>query len=247
MFGDGAKTSEKKIFSVLMIGQSNMAGRGMYGVVDPIVNPRCHMLRMGCWQMMSEPINPDRAIFKDEMYSGIGLGASFADALQKHMNCDIGLIPCADGGTKLAQWMPGEILFDHAVMMTGLAMRTSRLGGILWHQGESDCVRGQDIDSYARDLIAMLTQLRRDLGEEGLPLVLGELSTETDQERHHLGNWPELVNAVLPGIARTLPNCAVASADGLHIQSDGIHFDAPSYRKFGLRYYEKLVSLMRRS
>lgn len=244
MFGDGANKPEKGILSVLMIGQSNMAGRGMYGVVEPIVNLRCHMLRMGRWQPMSEPINPDRAIFKDEMYSGIGLGASFADCLQKHMNCDIGLIPCADGGTKLSEWMPGEILFDHSVMMTKLAMRTSTLGGIIWHQGESDCVRGQDIDSYACDLIAMLTQLRRELGAEGLPLVLGELSTKTNQQRHHLGNWPELVNAALPEIARALPNCAVASADGLRIQEDGIHFDSPSYRILGVRYYEKFISLM---
>jgi len=244
MIRDGAEKADGRIISVLMIGQSNMAGRGMYGVVEPIVNPRCHMLRMGRWQPMSEPINPDRAIFKDEMYSGIGLGASFADALQRHLGCDVGLIPCADGGTRLAQWMPGEILFDHAVMMAQLAMRTSELGGIIWHQGESDCVRGQDIDSYARDLITMLTALRRELCAEGLPLVLGELSTETDQSRHHLGNWPELVNAALPDIAKALPNCAVASAEGLHIQLDGIHFDSPSYRKLGIRYYEKFISLI---
>ena len=243
MFGDGAEKSEQRILSVLMIGQSNMAGRGMYGVVEPIINPRCHMLRMGRWQMMSEPINPDRAIFKDEMYSGIGLGASFADALQKHLDRDIGLIPCADGGTKLSQWMPGEILFDHAVMMTQLAQRSSELAGIIWHQGESDCVRGQDIDSYARDLITMMTELRKALHAENLPLVLGELSTETDQQRHHLGVWPELVNQALPDIAGALPNCAVASADGLHIQADGIHFDAPSFRKLGIRYFEKFISI----
>lgn len=49
------------------------------------------------------------------------------------------MIPCADGGTKIKQWQPGELLYDHAVAMAKLAMRTSKLCGIIWHQGESDC------------------------------------------------------------------------------------------------------------
>ncbi|MBQ2401175.1 MAG: hypothetical protein II311_04070, partial [Lachnospiraceae bacterium] len=35
--------------------------------------------------------------------------------------------------------MPGELLYDHAVMQSKLAQRTSEIAGILWHQGESDC------------------------------------------------------------------------------------------------------------
>jgi hypothetical protein len=136
---DGLQTQGGEIYSFLMIGQSNMAGRGEFADVEPINNPNCRMLRMGRWQKMSEPINPDRKIFsKGSFHSGIGLAASFADQLATENECQIGLIPCADGGTRLSQWMPGEILFDHAVMMTKLAMRTSRLAGILWHQGESD-------------------------------------------------------------------------------------------------------------
>ena len=63
----------------LMIGQSNMAGRGDFGEVPPIENPNCFMLRNGRWIPMSEPINPDRSPFI-YFHSGIGLAASFADA-----------------------------------------------------------------------------------------------------------------------------------------------------------------------
>ena len=63
MIVDGLGKDLDSITSFLMIGQSNMAGRGDFGEVEPISNPMCYMLRMGRWQRMSEPINPDRAIF----------------------------------------------------------------------------------------------------------------------------------------------------------------------------------------
>ena len=142
MIRDGIQKAEHTVTSFLMVGQSNMAGRGAVGDVEPIINPLCYMLRMGRWQRMQEPINPDRAIFGIECPSGIGLAASFADEYAKTTQKAAGLIPCADGGTRIAQWMPGEILFDHAVMMTKLAMRTSEFGGIIWHQGESWALLG---------------------------------------------------------------------------------------------------------
>ena len=129
--------------SVLMLGQSNMAGRGDMGQVKPIRNPLCYMLRMGRWQPMCEPVNPDRGIFEGRFRSGISLAASFADEYSRYFQAPVGLIPCADGGTSLDEWMPGQLLYDHAVMQTKLALRTSQLKAILWHQGESDCLPGK--------------------------------------------------------------------------------------------------------
>ena len=45
------------IKSVLMLGQSKMAGRGFINEVHPIYNERIQMLRNGRWQMMTEPNN----------------------------------------------------------------------------------------------------------------------------------------------------------------------------------------------
>lgn len=58
--------------SFLLIGQSNMAGRGEFGEVPEIINKKCYMLRNGKWVPMREPINPDRSIF-DYFHSGRGL------------------------------------------------------------------------------------------------------------------------------------------------------------------------------
>ena len=139
-----------EIGSFLLIGQSNMAGRGEFADVSPIINRDCFMLRMGRWQKMSEPINPDRAIFGIQFHSGVSLAASFADEVSRRFSQKVGLIPCADGGTRITQWMPGEVLYDHAVMMTRLAMRSSRLRGILWDQGESDCHTEEELLRHKR-------------------------------------------------------------------------------------------------
>lgn len=79
------------IKSFLMLGQSNMAGRGFISEVTPIYNERIQMLRNGRWQMMTEPINYDRPV------SGVSLAASFADAwCCENQEDRIGLIPCAE-------------------------------------------------------------------------------------------------------------------------------------------------------
>jgi hypothetical protein len=224
---------DENIRSFLMIGQSNMAGRGEFRDVEPIENPDCFMLRMGRWQQMYEPINPDRDIFKIKYHSGVSLAASFADELQKLSGDRIGLIPCADGGTSIDQWMPGEVLFDHAVMMTRLAMRSSTFSGFLWHQGEADSYEGK-LEVYQEKFITMISAMRRELGAEDLPVIIGELSE--DIERLEKPNIIKM-NENFHKIASVLPHCAVVSSKGLTLKDDRLHFNAVSLREFGKRYF----------
>ncbi|MBE7020678.1 MAG: sialate O-acetylesterase [Ruminococcaceae bacterium] len=241
MVKDGVNTTDK-ITSFLLIGQSNMAGRGEFNDVEPIDNSKCFMLRMGRWQKMTEPINPDRAIWGVRFHSGVGLSASFADAYAREFNASCGLIPCADGGTKLSQWMPGEILFDHAVFMCSLAKRTSEIGGILWHQGESDCVN-LDVKKYKEDFKIMITALRKELGNETLPVIIGELSENITLNWVDEGAAKKL-NEAFHEISREINNISVVSSKELELKADGIHFNARALRKFGLRYFEKYKEMI---
>ena len=241
MIVDGLKKNEETM-SFLMIGQSNMAGRGDFGEVEPIDNRNCLMLRMGRWQRMSEPINPDRAVFGVEFHSGVNLAASFADKCANHFKCNIGLIPCADGGTSISQWQSGEILFDHAVMMTKLAMRSSKFAGILWHQGESDC-NDANFPHYKESLIGVITELRKALDAENLPFVFGELS-ENISSTWNVKDYPQKMNLIFREIEKEVPNCRLVSAKGLTLKSDGIHFDSRSLREFGNRYFDAYVDLV---
>ena len=242
MIIDGLSGSDNTIKSFLMIGQSNMAGRGDFGEVEPIDNPDCFMLRMGRWQKMSEPINPDRAIFNPQGHSGTNLCASFADRYAKHFGEKIGLIPCADGGTSISQWQPGEILFDHAVFMARLAMRTSKLGGILFHQGENDCNEA-DIDLYKERAMRTINEIRRELNAEELPFIIGELSESLSPERK-CSEFSARMNLIFKEIEKEIPNCRVVSSKGLSLKDDGLHFNSAALREFGNRYFDAYLDLV---
>ena len=238
---------EGQMDAVLLIGQSNMCGRGIIGSVPPI-DPRdkMFMLRNGRWQPMSEPINPDRRIFVEhdtDFRSGISLAASFAEEYAETYNRRIGLIPCADGGTSLCEWQPGRILFDHAVMMSRLAQRTARIVGILWHQGESDSKAEANVSAYEKRFFAMLDPLMEQLGlHEKTPVILGEL-TERLPNR-----WPYTpqVNEILRQIAKSRLNFGIAKAVDLPLSADNIHFSGPAYRVLGRRYFSAFDAAHRR-
>ena len=227
----------------LMIGQSNMAGRGDFGEVEEIKNPLCRMLRNGRWIPMSEPINPDRGIF-DYFHSGIGLAASFADEYAKHFNEEIGLIPCADGGTMLAEWQPGEILYDHAVAQARLAQRSSEIVGILWHQGESDSNEKEKAETYRARFLYMISSLLKDLSlPEDTPIVMGELGEFVSLYKDGTYTYYKDINATFHALAEEKENFAVASAEGLPCKADGIHFTSAAYRTLGKRYFEEYLKI----
>ena len=235
---DGDFIKGDDLHSFLMIGQSNMAGRGDIDSVEPINNFRCYMLRNGRFLRMREPINTDRPIFEGAFRSGISLAASFADEFANVYQERVGLIPCADGGTDIRSWQKGSILYDHAVFMTRLAMRTSSFSGFLWHQGESDAMSEESVSLYKSQLVTFINDIRADLGAEDLPFIMGELS------RNIVRDWvkPELIekmNSIFYEVAEELPYCGVASSMGLSLKPDGIHFSAPALRVFGRRYFNE--------
>lgn len=221
------------IHSFLMMGQSNMAGRGFLHEVDPIYRENIKMLRNGQWQMMSEPINYDRPV------SGVGLAASFADAWSKaNPDEEIGLIPCAEGGSSLDDWHPEGILFQHALSEARFAMRSSQIRGILWHQGESDSYRSL-YKTYYKKLTLIIETLRNELNLIEVPLIIGGLGDFLGKTGfgQHATEYRQ-VNEQLQRFANEQQNCFFVTAAGLTANPDGIHVDAVSQRKFGYRYFE---------
>lgn len=223
--------------SFLLIGQSNMAGRGYLSEAPAIDTSRIFTLRNGRWQKMFRPINPDRS------FSGVSLAESFAEAYSKKHNVDVGLICCADGGTKLSQWMPGELLFDNAVNNARLAARTSEIVGILWHQGESDCKNNLHLTYQAR-LETMMQALRNELGLNDVPFILGGLGDYL--ALYPLENY-DYINHALEDIAANNEMVGFASAKGLTSNPDHLHFNAQSLYEFGIRYFEAFETLNKRT
>ena len=224
------------IHSFLLIGQSNMAGRGFLDEAVEIDTSRIKILRNGRWQPMFRPVNPDR------ITSGVCPAESFAEAYAKKYNVDVGLIPCADGGTQISQWLPGSLLYDHAVFQAKLAERTSTIAGVLWHQGESDCVEDR-IAPYENRLRHVIASLRKDLGLEDVPFLLGELGEFlAEHEAEFLHNFPA-INNVIRACEDRKNRIGVVSAKNLGCNPDKLHFSAEAQHEFGLRYFDVFETL----
>ncbi|WP_184546284.1 sialate O-acetylesterase [Mucilaginibacter sp. FT3.2] len=224
------------IHSFLMVGQSNMAGRGYLKDVKQIYDEQIKMLVNGRWQTMIEPINFDRPT------SGIGLAASFAGAWRlKNEQDQIGLIPCADGGTSLNDWEVGGVLFESAVFQAKLAQRTSKLSGILWHQGENDSFGGLSALYYDK-LNVIVDAFRHELDAPDISFIAGGIGDFLSGGRYgkYFTEYNE-VNQALKKFAETKADCYYVTAAGLTANADGLHFDAISQRKFGIRYFQSFL------
>ena len=224
------------IHSFLLIGQSNMAGRGEITDVKPIDNPNIKVLRNGRWQNMYIPVNPDR------VFSGVNLAESFADVYSKEHSTQVGLIPCADGGTSLDQWREGGLLFDNAIYQTRLASRTSTVAGILWHQGESDCK--EDLyPFYEEKLKKIINAFRKEKDLEDVPFMvggLGDFLINGDQCSYRNYTY---INEALKNISKECNMVRFVSASGLKSKPDNLHFNSESLREFGIRYYNEFKKI----
>ncbi|GET25666.1 acetylxylan esterase [Prolixibacter sp. NT017] len=210
-----------------------MAGRGFLKDVPLIFDEQIKMLRNGKWQTMVEPINYDRP------NAGIGLSASFAAAWRmKNQLEEIGLIPCADGGTSLDDWAIDGLLFKHAISQVKLAQKTSKLAGILWHQGENDSNPAKAIH-YKEKFSVIVQTFRNELNDPELPIIVGGLGNFLTKGIYgeHFSAFP-IVNRALLDFAKTNPNSYFVTEEGLTSNPDFIHIDAASQRKFGIRYFE---------
>lgn len=136
----------------------------------------------------------------------------------------------------------GRVLLGEEHVEGMLAMRTSALTAILWHQGESDCLAPEQLEAYPEQFLRTMRAFREELGD--LPIVVGELGYP---ENGFHGTPAELLkefNHRLPELAAQLPKCAVVSAADLTARPDGLHFTTESLRTLGLRYLEAYKSLV---
>ncbi len=217
-----AEPAPKQMKLFLLIGQSNMSGRGKVEAQDKVENPRIFMLTKDLqWVPATDPLHFDKPI------AGVGLGSEFArEILKADPNATIGLIPCAVGGTSLDQWKAGGPLNNAAVARTKEAMKQGNLAGILWHQGESDSGNPANVATYADRLEVMIGQLRKELQADKVPVVLGELI--------HGHKTNDSINVALAAAAKKIPVCVLTSSEGLGNRA--LHFNAADLRTFGQRY-----------
>jgi len=237
----------EKLHLFLLVGQSNMAGRGaLEPPADRTASERVlKWSKEGKWLPAVEPYHWDKP------GAGAGLAKTFAEAVtESDPEITVGLIPAAVGGSPLAMWSPGAWFpstrshpYDDAIARARAAMAsgTGTLKAILWHQGESDCVRHRSL-IYEEKLRELITRFRHDLGDEQLPFFIGQL-----------GRFPEKpwtddyrrIDEANQHLAQSMTHVWSISAEGLPGKGDKLHFNTEALRLFGRRYAEAYLRFTR--
>ena len=222
----------------LLMGQSNMAGRGNVEAEDRPNDPRLLVFdRDGKWANASEPLHWDKP-----QIAGVGPGLAFAKAMAAAQpGVTIGVVPCAVGGTPLSRWERNGDLYKATLARAKAAAATGALKGVIWHQGEADS-KPPLSTTYAERLQQMIRDLRADLGTPNLPVVVGELGTFLLGKKD---GDAQTVNDALHATAKALPQVACVESQGLNHKGDVLHFDAPSQREFGKRYAAAMLHLQK--
>jgi len=217
-----------------LIGQSNMAGRGEVGPEDTETHPRVLCLdRSGEWVPAADPLHFDKPI------AGVGPGLTFGKVMAAcNPGIQIGLIPCAAGGSPLRTWQPGGYWeqtqshpYDDTLARCRTAQRDGVLKGFLWHQGESDS-NAQDAPRYLDRLKELVSRLRTSLQAPQAAFVVATLGDFYVARN----GWAATVNNALEQLTLEVGNTACVSAGGLVHRGDDLHFDAASARELGRRY-----------
>jgi hypothetical protein len=250
----GVEPPAKAFRVFLLLGQSNMAGRGVVEPGDRAGNPRILAQQAdGRWVVAREPLHWDKP-----RVAGVGPGLAFARTLLPQLppGTSIGLIPAAFGGTRAAwwqkdydgtqRWQSGKTYFQHAVA-SARAVPTEALAGVLWLQGESD-KGAAELDggaAYRRDLHAFIRDLRAELGAPELPFVAATLKPWNSDNSH-------VLNAVFLALPKEVPHTAVVDTNAPALEGllknkadDPPHYDSPSARRLGELFAREMVPLLK--
>ena len=228
----------------LCIGQSNMAGRAQIigNTAKQPIEGVWLFNDQGAFEVAQNPLNRYSTVRKGLELQRLSIAYMFSKKMHELTGKQIGLVCNARGETSIRHWQKGakQGYYEEAVRRTKEAMKFGTLKGIIWHQGEHDCTG--DLEEYKQLLIQLMTDLRKDLGNKKLPIVVGQIS-QWNWTKTEAGTQP--FNDMIIHVSEFLSNTACATSEGLtpYIGEHDPHFSAKSQRTLGQRYAEKMCAL----
>ncbi|MEP2774663.1 MAG: sialate O-acetylesterase [Luteolibacter sp.] len=152
-------------------GQSNSANYGEVPQTPGDERVRAYDLNAGTWAFATDP----------QPVSDGGKGSIWPDLgtmLVEQLDVPVGFVSAGQGGTKVAQWLPGYgvghpdydparadfDLYERLQQALGQLGNTTGYRAVLWHQGEAD--RATDPAVYQQQLETVISQSRIDSGTE---------------------------------------------------------------------------------
>jgi len=176
--------------------------------------------------------------------SGGGLGLPFGKAISSFTRRPTGLVFCAKGDTRMAEWDPDYMGPPFMALYRATIRRLRAVGrqvtGILWFQGESDTFGGQG-NRYFDNMKRLVAAFRRDLAQPDLPFFYVQISSTDQQTEEELPEWNLVQESQRRLESLLTPGGMVSSID--LPRWDGIHLSTSALGRLGRR----LATVARRS
>ncbi len=238
----------------LLTGQSNMSGRGLVEeltpqerTADPAISVHGNDERIRpALDPLDDATGQVDAISSDAGLAAVGPGLFFARATKVLRPRPILLVPCAKGGSSMAQWTPGG---GRDTLYGSCLARARAVGGkpkgVLWYQGETDAGVADSAQAWRASFETLAARLRTDLGSRRLPIVIVQLADPPSPAISAPKTYPgwAAIQAVQAG---ALPACvAMVSARSLPEKSDDLHLTTAAQRDLGPRLAEAMDRLRR--
>ncbi len=228
----------------LLIGQSNMAGRGTM-LPEDLAGPieGVYLLDTeGKVVPATNPLNQYSTIRKDIKHQQINPGVGFSKKVHAATGRKILLVVNARGGSNINEWVKGKVssdvglaFYDEAVRRTKQATAHGTLRGILWHQGESN---SSNPTGYMDKLKTLVSGLRSELNAPTVPFIAGEIAPWHSNR--------DKFNPIIRTIATEIPNSDWVSSEGCDMLKDASdpHFGRNGQLLLGERYAEKILRMV---
>lgn len=233
----------------LLIGQSNMAGRGNLSDLPEssrAPDDRILMFR-NSWMTAAEPIHdPDDPVFsvKADRGGGVGPGMAFAQRLLGQF-ASVGLVMCARGGTGIEGWSPdaGAGLMREALRRKNEAVTAGgRFVGIVAAIGEGDTSSEEAAAAWQYRFRALIHGLRE---STAYPVVYSQIGAISDERRtrreHGYRAWERLQEIQEE---THIANSAMIRTADLPLNADGLHLSTDGQIRAGKRFADAALNLL---
>lgn len=240
-------TSSPSMDMFLLVGQSNMKGRGSIDL-NPTTNPRIlffHMTQKE-WFVARDPLHalgtPTQIIKSDN--AGTGPGLSFAKTLmQNSPNLLIGLLPAAQGGAPISLYSEQGRLYKRSLDIIENAKTKlkipNKIKAILWLQGEANS-KADKFDGYRDHCLNLIDRYRKALKDPELPFIactIGGFITKLPKAKE--------INEILLDLPNHRKHVKCVDARDLegHI-GDFVHYDRDSQIEMGKRFARAYLEII---
>lgn len=193
------------------------------------------------WRAGAEPMSDHTGITSGNMVFNDNENlASSGMAFANEMATEglVGLIPCAKGGTSIAQWQKGGALYTAMTNRINAALQEpgTELGAIIWSHGEENTRTFQKYLEYKTGTIQVFTDMQNDFGKPIIFCQLGPNPNLPDREY-----WDEVKS---DQASIFMDNVYMITTDDLSQLDDKVHHDTQSLVTIGVREALMMKSLI---